>query len=114
MVTAGSVLGEIMDDREARRAHEHHQRVRRVIGVLSRRGILVGTAETAALPALVAATAPDVESGSFHGPRGLGHVGGRPGPQQLYAPLRDDAEARWVWTTSVDLIGAERLGLAAS
>ncbi|MGW5267558.1 SDR family oxidoreductase [Rhodococcoides kroppenstedtii] len=87
---------------------------RRVIGVLSRRGILVGTAETAALPALVAATAPDVESGSFHGPRGLGHVGGRPGPQQLYAPLRDDAEARWVWTTSVDLIGAERLGLAAS
>ncbi|MBY6678936.1 MULTISPECIES: SDR family oxidoreductase [unclassified Rhodococcus (in: high G+C Gram-positive bacteria)] len=78
---------------------------RRVIAALSRRGILVGTTETAALPALYAATAVDMTSGSFHGPAGPGHLGGRPGPQKLYSRLRDRAEARRVWELSTELAG---------
>ena len=41
----------------------------RVIRALSARGILVGTAETAALPALYAATSPDADGGRFYGPQ---------------------------------------------
>ena len=49
----------------------------RLIRALSRRGVLVGTVETAALAALLAATAPDA-GGRFYGPSGLGHLGGPP------------------------------------
>ncbi|QIG45136.1 SDR family NAD(P)-dependent oxidoreductase [Nocardioides anomalus] len=71
----------------------------RVIRLLSRIG-LAGTPDSAALPALLAATAPDA-GGRLYGPRGPGHVGGAPAEQRLYRPLRDEAEAARVWELSV-------------
>ncbi len=78
-------------------------RGRRVIAAMSRRGLLVGTPDSAALPAVVAATS--APAGSFTGPGGLGHLGGAPAPQRLYRPLRDEAEAARLWTTSEELTG---------
>lgn len=72
---------------------------RRVIRALSARGLLVGTVESAALPALLAATTPD-GGGRMFGPKGLGHVGGPPAEQDLYKPLRDADAARRVWEES--------------
>ncbi|GAA2727360.1 SDR family oxidoreductase [Cellulomonas aerilata] len=72
----------------------------RVIRWLSARGILVGTPETAALPALYAATSPDAKDGHLYGPRGPGHLGGAPAEQSLYTRLRDQDEARRVWQVS--------------
>lgn len=81
-------------------------RGRRVIGALSRRGILFGTAESAALPALYAATSPDAVGGALYGPRGLGHVGGGPAEQQLYSPLRSRVDAERMWILSEGLTTA--------
>jgi NAD(P)-dependent dehydrogenase (short-subunit alcohol dehydrogenase family) len=78
----------------------------RVIRALSRRGLLVGTPETAAGPALLAATAPDARSGTLYGPSGLGHLGGPPAEQALYRSLRDPEEARRAWDVSLELVGA--------
>lgn len=78
----------------------------RLIRWLSARGLLVGTPETAALPALLAATAPDAVSGTLYGPGGPGHLGGAPAPQPLYSRLRSPEEARRVWDESLRLIGA--------
>ncbi|MGW5722580.1 SDR family oxidoreductase [Amycolatopsis sp. NPDC003865] len=75
----------------------------RLIRALSARGILVGTVETAQLPALLAATDP--RPGTLYGPGGPGNLGGRPAPQRLYPPLRDEEEARRVWQASEQLTG---------
>lgn len=76
----------------------------RVIRVLSRSGILLGTPESAALPALLAATAPDA-GGRFYGPSGLGHLAGGPAEQALYSRLRSEDEARRLWQLSEQLTG---------
>ncbi len=76
----------------------------RLIRWLSARGILVGTAETAALPALFAATRPEA-GGGLYGPSGPGHLSGEPAEQPLYRPLRDAAEAARVWEESQRLTG---------
>ena len=76
---------------------------RRLIRVLSERGILVGTVRTAALPALYAATSPAATGGGFYGPRGPGHMGGPPGEQRLYSRLRSAEEARRIWSVSEEL-----------
>jgi NAD(P)-dependent dehydrogenase (short-subunit alcohol dehydrogenase family) len=83
----------------------------RIIRGLSRSRILVGTVESAALPALLAATAPDA-GGRLYGPRGLGHLGGRPAEQKLYGPLQDSADAGRVFDLSQELTGV-RLGATA-
>ncbi|MQA04557.1 MAG: SDR family NAD(P)-dependent oxidoreductase [Streptosporangiales bacterium] len=75
----------------------------RMIRALSARGILVGTAQTAQLPALYAATSPDAQRGGFYGPRGLGHMGGPPGEQKLYSRLRSTEEAQRIWQISEEL-----------
>ena len=80
-------------------------RGRRVIRWLSSRGLLVGTVETAKLPALVAATSPEARDGGFYGPQGLGNTGGPPGEQQLWGPLRSEADAARVWAVSTELTG---------
>lgn len=78
----------------------------RVIRWLSRRGLLVGTPESAALPALLAATAPEEQAaGAMFGPRGPGHVGGPQAPQVLYPPLRSPADAARAWELSQRLAG---------
>jgi NAD(P)-dependent dehydrogenase (short-subunit alcohol dehydrogenase family) len=83
----------------------------RLIRVLSRIG-LAGTPQSAALPALLAATAPQVRGGTMYGPRGPGHVGGAPAEQRLYRSLADADEARRVWETSTDLVA--RAGVRTS
>ncbi|GAA0531749.1 hypothetical protein GCM10010390_37480 [Streptomyces mordarskii] len=76
----------------------------RIIQALFARGILVGTARTAQLPARHAATSPDAVRGGFCGPRGPGHPGGRPpGEQKLYSRLRSAEEARRVRQVSEEL-----------
>ena len=68
----------------------------RLIRALSRWGIL-GTVETALLPALHAATSPDARGGLLYGPSRIGHLSGAPAEQNLYRPLRstEDAERNW-------------------
>jgi len=65
----------------------------------------VGTPLTAGLPALMAATYLDSEGGRMYGPSGFQHVGGAPDEQRLYKPLRDEEEARRVWSASEKLAG---------
>jgi NAD(P)-dependent dehydrogenase (short-subunit alcohol dehydrogenase family) len=77
----------------------------RMIRWLSARGLLVGTPETAALPALLAATGPQAEGGRMYGPSGPGHLGGAPAEQTPYPPLRDAAEAARVWEVSEQQTG---------
>jgi NAD(P)-dependent dehydrogenase (short-subunit alcohol dehydrogenase family) len=77
----------------------------RVIRWMSARGLLVGTAATAALPALLAATTDDPRGDLLYGPSGVGHLGGAPGTHPLYRPLRDLDEAARVWDTSLELAG---------
>ncbi|AOS61900.1 SDR family oxidoreductase [Actinoalloteichus hymeniacidonis] len=75
----------------------------RMIRRLSERGILLGTVETAKLPALLAATSPDAQGGTLYGPSGIGNLGGPPAQHRLYAPLRSVEEAARVWDVSVQL-----------
>ncbi|NGN66373.1 SDR family NAD(P)-dependent oxidoreductase [Streptomyces sp. A7024] len=77
----------------------------RLIRALSARGILVGTVESAKLPALYAATSPAAKPGGFYGPSGPGHLGGPPAEQKLYSRLRDTDGARRIWDVSEELTG---------
>lgn len=70
-----------------------------------RRGLIVGTPETAALPALLAATSPESRGGRLYGPRGFRHLGGAPAEQPLYSRLRDADESARVWEMSERLTG---------
>jgi NAD(P)-dependent dehydrogenase (short-subunit alcohol dehydrogenase family) len=76
----------------------------RLIRRLSTMGI-VGTPETAALPALFAATSPGAAGGRFYGPSRFGHLSGGPAEQRLYRPLRSAADAARVWELSEQLTG---------
>ncbi|GIJ09314.1 SDR family oxidoreductase [Micromonospora andamanensis] len=86
----------------------------RLIRALSRLGVLVGTVETALLPALFAATSPDARGGRCYGPSGFRNLSGAPAEQALYSRLRSEDEARRVWQVSEQLTGAsfptERVG----
>jgi NAD(P)-dependent dehydrogenase (short-subunit alcohol dehydrogenase family) len=75
----------------------------RLIRALSARGILVGTVETAQLPALYAATSPHAGRGRFYGPSGLGRMSGAPGEQRLFSRLRSEADARRIWQVSEEM-----------
>jgi NAD(P)-dependent dehydrogenase (short-subunit alcohol dehydrogenase family) len=75
----------------------------RVIRWLSAHGVLAGTVETAKLPALLAVTTG--EDGGFYGPQWPGNAGGPPGPQDLWATLRRDADAARLWEVSEELTG---------
>lgn len=83
-------------------------RGRGAVVAMSRIG-LAGSVESAAVPALLAATDPDAVGVQF-GPNGPGRMAGRPGPQSLYPPLRDTAEAARVWEVSQHLVGEGRVG----
>lgn len=72
---------------------------------LSRAGILLGTPESAALPALLAATSSQARGGRLYGPDGLGNLGGGPAEHRLFRPLRDPVEADRVWRVSEELAG---------
>jgi hypothetical protein len=74
----------------------------RMIRTLSRWGVM-GTVETAALPALYAATSPDARGGLFYGPNGFGGLSGAPTEQTLYRPLRSAEDAERIWCVSEEL-----------
>ncbi|MFD6279040.1 SDR family oxidoreductase [Streptomyces sp. NPDC060209] len=76
---------------------------RKLISALSAHGILLGTVETAKLPALHAATAAHAQGARLYVPSGLGHLGGPPGEQKLYSRLRSAADARRIWHVSEEL-----------
>jgi NAD(P)-dependent dehydrogenase (short-subunit alcohol dehydrogenase family) len=75
---------------------------RRLIGFLSQIG-LAGTPDSAALPALMAATDPEYGGDQFFGPKRT--AGGPPTLQEFWAPLRDMDDARRVWEVSERLVG---------
>lgn len=66
----------------------------RMIRALSARGILVGTVESAKLPALMAATDPGARGGALYGPSGPGHYGGPPAEQSLYPAVAQHRRRR--------------------
>ncbi|WP_026306870.1 SDR family oxidoreductase [Smaragdicoccus niigatensis] len=74
----------------------------KVIRWLSGHGMLMGTVESAQLPAVLAATTPDV---GFYGPQWPGNAGGPPGKQKLWKPLSNTADADRLWTVSQELSG---------
>lgn len=76
----------------------------RIIRWLSARGLLVGTVDSAQLPALSAATSPKAEGG-FYGPQWPGNAGGPPGAQKLWRPLTDNESAQRLWALSQELTG---------
>jgi NAD(P)-dependent dehydrogenase (short-subunit alcohol dehydrogenase family) len=75
----------------------------RMIRRLSAMGLVVGTVESATLPALLAATAG--RDGGFYGPQWPGDAGGPPGEQELWRPLRDNESAARLWAVSEELTG---------
>lgn len=75
---------------------------RRLIRVLSRLGI-AGTPESAALPALVAATDPSAAGDDFYGPQRT--MGGKPVKMEHWAPFRSIEDGPRLWKASEDLIG---------
>jgi NAD(P)-dependent dehydrogenase (short-subunit alcohol dehydrogenase family) len=80
-------------------------RGRVAVVAMSRLG-LAGSVESAALPALLAATAPDAGGAQF-GPNGPGRMAGAPGEQSLYPTLRDPDEAARVWKISQEAVGVQ-------
>ncbi|MFH5207202.1 SDR family oxidoreductase [Antrihabitans spumae] len=77
----------------------------RLIRWFSARGLVVGTVESAKLPAVMAATMPESTDGGFYGPQWPGNVGGPPGEQKLWKPLRNNENATRLWTVSEELTG---------
>ncbi|WKG02377.1 SDR family oxidoreductase [Mycolicibacterium sp. HK-90] len=77
----------------------------RLIRWFSARGLIVGTVDSAQLPALMAATSAQAKDGAFYGPRWPGHVGGPPGEQKPWKPLRDNESASRLWKVSQELTG---------
>ncbi|HEX4442074.1 MAG TPA: SDR family oxidoreductase [Galbitalea sp.] len=77
----------------------------RAIRAFSRLGILFGTAESAALPAVYAATSPDAKGGLFYGPKGFQHLSGAPAEEPLYSRLDRPDDGRRIWELSERLAG---------
>ncbi|MEN0072603.1 MAG: short chain dehydrogenase, partial [Propionicimonas sp.] len=77
----------------------------RLIRWLSARGILVGTPQSAAEPALLAATAPAAGEGDLYGPGWPGHLGGPAVRQPAWASLRSAGDAARLWSLSERLTG---------
>lgn len=77
----------------------------RVIRLFSGWGVIVGTVDSARLPALLAAT--DAADGAFFGPQWPGNLGGPAGRQSLWKPLRDNETAARLWSESEKLTGVE-------
>ena len=78
----------------------------RMIRRLAALGMLVGTPESAALPALLASTTAS-QSGAFYGPQGPGKAGGPPGLQKPWKPLTSPEDAARAWTLSEELTGLD-------
>lgn len=58
------------------------------------------SAEMGAMPSLYAATAPDVESGAFYGPRGFARLWGYPVRERVLPVATNDEVAQRLWDVS--------------
>ncbi|MGH8505703.1 MAG: oxidoreductase [Stenotrophobium sp.] len=67
------------------------------------------SATMGALPALYAATAPDVQGGEYFGPGGFKQLRGTPARVECRADARDPALAARLWTLSEQLTGVHYL-----
>ncbi|WP_116953145.1 SDR family oxidoreductase [Jiangella endophytica] len=76
----------------------------RLIRLLSRVGV-TGTVDSAALPALLAATGADSRGSEFYGPSGRSNLGGAPARRDLWTPMRNPDDARRLWDVSEGLVG---------
>lgn len=76
---------------------------RRIIRLMSRIGV-TGTVESAALPALIAATDPDARGDQFFGPKRV--MGGPPARVDAWEPLTRTADGPRLWDESARLVGA--------
>ena len=65
------------------------------------------SAAQGALPLLYAATAADVEGGTYYGPGGLLDMRGAPERQESNDDSHDEADADRLWTVSEELTGVE-------
>jgi NAD(P)-dependent dehydrogenase (short-subunit alcohol dehydrogenase family) len=74
----------------------------RMIRILSRLGI-AGTPDTAALPAILAATAPATDKSRFFGPKR--QIGGQPVELKPWSTM-NPGDARRMWETSERLVGS--------
>lgn len=77
----------------------------RIIRALSRWNLLVGTPESAELPAVYAATSRDALGGRFYGPSGFQHLRGAPAEQPLYSRLEPAEDRQRIWDLTEELIG---------
>ncbi len=77
----------------------------KIIRFLSRRGLLVGTPESAALPAVFAATNPAARGGHLYGPNGFRNLGGPPAEQAMYSRLERAEDGRRIVEISERLTG---------
>jgi NAD(P)-dependent dehydrogenase (short-subunit alcohol dehydrogenase family) len=80
------------------------------IRAMSRRGILVGTPESAALSAVYAAASLDAKGGRLYGPKGFRHLSGQPAEQRLYSRLRSEDDARRIWELSERMVMVDVAG----
>jgi NAD(P)-dependent dehydrogenase (short-subunit alcohol dehydrogenase family) len=67
--------------------------------------VFAQSAAMGALPLLYAATAPEIASGDYIGPDGLGEMRGHPHKVSCSVAARDTATARRLWDTSEQLTG---------
>jgi NAD(P)-dependent dehydrogenase (short-subunit alcohol dehydrogenase family) len=67
--------------------------------------VMAQSAELGALPALYAATQPELEGGSYIGPDGLGEFRGHPHVVSPNRAARDEQVAARLWTVSEELTG---------
>jgi len=77
----------------------------RSIRVMSRLGLLFGTPESAALPAVYAATSLDARGGLLYGPKGFNHLRGAPAEESMYSRLASPRDGRKIWEMSEQLVG---------
>ena len=69
--------------------------------------VLAQSPERGVLPLLYAATAPDVEGGTYYGPGGFMMMRGLPEEQRSSDRSYDRSVAGRLWEVSADLIGVE-------
>jgi NAD(P)-dependent dehydrogenase (short-subunit alcohol dehydrogenase family) len=79
----------------------------KAIRTLSRLGILFGTPQSAALPAVYAATSPNARGGALYGPKGFQHLSGAPAEEQMYGRLVSAEDGRRIWELSEQLVGVK-------
>jgi hypothetical protein len=75
------------------------------VGRLSRAVGLAQSAAEGALPVLLAATDPFVQSGEYYGPQHKLGLSGPPGPTTMPHQVSDDAVVRELWARSEELTG---------